>query len=113
MSTRTNLPPAPIEWQASARCLGLSPADFYPEGWVSIDPDVPAWDEGRVEATKAICAECPVQEACLDFAIGTKEAEGIWGGLTGSERRALVRKMKKDGITVPRYGSTDFMSLFL
>lgn len=41
---------------------------------------------------KAICRRCPVQVACLEYALAADEW-GIWGGTTRDERR----KMKKAG----------------
>jgi WhiB family redox-sensing transcriptional regulator len=36
-----------------------------------------------------------VREACLEFALETREAEGIWGGTTGRERRRILRQRRK------------------
>jgi WhiB family transcriptional regulator, redox-sensing transcriptional regulator len=44
------------------------------------------------ELAKAICAACPVREACLDRALANNEQYGVFGGLTAKERRALGRK---------------------
>ena len=46
--------------------------------------------------TKAVCAACPVKELCLEFALETREAEGIWGGTTARERRRLLRQRRKN-----------------
>ena len=35
------------------------------------------------------CAQCPVRQQCLEFAVSNRIIYGIWGGLTGPERRAL------------------------
>ena len=35
------------------------------------------------------CAQCPVRQQCLEFAVSNRILYGIWGGLTGPERRAL------------------------
>jgi hypothetical protein len=35
------------------------------------------------------CAQCPVRQQCLEFAVSNRIVYGIWGGLTGPERRAL------------------------
>lgn len=47
------------------------------------------FDWRRVEEAKAICATCPVQAQCLKFAIDNDERDGVWGGLTAKERKAL------------------------
>lgn len=41
---------------------------------------------------KAICAQCPVRAACLEFAIATNQPYGIWGGANASERRSIRRR---------------------
>ena len=55
-----------------------------PELMFSVNPA----DEARA---KAVCADCPVREACLAYAINTGEDFGVWGGTTPDERRALRR----------------------
>ncbi|MBL0202903.1 MAG: WhiB family transcriptional regulator [Candidatus Microthrix sp.] len=57
-------------------CAGLESSIFYP----------PTEEEsGRA---KAVCAECPVRQDCLEFAISVREKEGVWGGprLSGLSR---------------------------
>ena len=72
-------------WREFARCRGVDPEVFYP---VSDD------DEAADEA-KSICALCPVREPCLEFALSTREKNGVWGGLTERERRRLIRQRRK------------------
>jgi hypothetical protein len=47
-----------------------------------------------------VCAACPVRQPCLDYAITNRISDGIWGGLTERERRALqsrwVRASRRD-----------------
>ena len=63
-------------WQARAACKGTTEL-FYPEVGASLAP------------AKAVCASCPVREACLDFALSHHEQFGIWGGSSERERRRL------------------------
>ncbi len=72
-----------LAWRQRGACRGLDPDIFYP-----------ASDEEAGEA-KAICAQCQVRQACLDFALDTREAEGIWGGTTARERRRVLRQRRK------------------
>lgn len=51
-------------------------------------------DENRaykVKLAKSICDQCPVKFLCLEYALESYEQEGIWGGTTPWERRALRR----------------------
>ena len=72
-----------LSWRQRGACVGLDPDVFYPPS-----------DEEAGEA-KAICASCPVREPCLEYALGNREAEGIWGGTTARERRRLLRQRRK------------------
>jgi len=46
------------------------------------------------------CAQCPVRQQCLEYAVSNRIVYGIWGGLTGPERRALqsdwLRAVRRD-----------------
>lgn len=70
-----------IAWQRNAACIGLDVDMFYPspKGHVS-------------KAVRRICQGCPVRGECLAYALKYSEPHGVWGGLTDSERRALVRQ---------------------
>ena len=70
-------------WRQRGACVGLDPDVFYPPS-----------DDEAAEA-KTVCATCPVKEPCLEFALQTREAEGIWGGTTARERRRLLRQRRK------------------
>jgi WhiB family redox-sensing transcriptional regulator len=47
----------------------------------AVDPDLFfAEPPAEVEAAKAICAACPVRQACLAGAVTRREPYGVWGG---------------------------------
>ena len=48
---------------------------------------------------KAICSRCDVASRCLAFALESRIEFGVWGGLNGKERRALLRS--RDIVTAP------------
>jgi WhiB family redox-sensing transcriptional regulator len=67
-------------WLDDAACKGMDPDIFFPEqgnGWVH---------------AAAICATCPVQQECLDWALQHEETEGVWGGTSQRERRRIKRR---------------------
>ena len=84
---------APVEdlrpkWKLKAKCRGLDTDMFFPEKGGDI--------RGKIDAAKAVCAECPVRVDCLDYALGFITGNfislpGIYGGLTEMERRRLWR----------------------
>ena len=69
-----------------AACRDLdSSVFFHPEnerGPAKVDRD---------HRAKVICAGCPVIESCRRHALAVHEPYGVWGGLTVTERDALLR----------------------
>ena len=74
-------PGAGISWRRRAACGGEDLELFLPVG------SGPAL--AQIAAAKAVCARCPVRDACLRYAVTTGQGYGIWGGLTEDERRGL------------------------
>jgi WhiB family redox-sensing transcriptional regulator len=73
----------PNEWRLDAACRDLDTAVFFPE------------TDDETAAAKAVCASCPVREACLEFAIITRQDDGVWGGLDENERRRVRRRRQE------------------
>jgi len=46
----------------------------------------------QITQAKAICADCPVRQQCLAFALDTRQVHGVWGGMSEDERRPQARK---------------------
>ncbi|HEX5266173.1 MAG TPA: WhiB family transcriptional regulator [Acidimicrobiales bacterium] len=76
-------------WRRRAACAGLGAEHFVFDD----ASGSPALMEAVARA-KAICADCPVRSACLEFAIATRQ-EGIWGATTTVERRVLRRRRRR------------------
>lgn len=67
-------------WMRRAACRDIDNPDlFFPE----------QGDTRSAALAKLICASCPVQTECRDYAIDVAEKHGIWGGTTNRERRAV------------------------
>jgi len=75
--------PPPDDWSSEAACRGADTSLFFPSS------------ESAAGPAKAICESCPVREACLEFALATRPADGVWGGLTAGERHRLIRRRQK------------------
>lgn len=46
---------------------------------------------GSPRVARKVCAQCPVREACLAYALEIDAEWGVWGGKTEIERRKLRR----------------------
>lgn len=44
--------------------------------------------EKRIAKAKALCADCPMTQACLE--LGMESEFGIYGGLTAAERKEMA-----------------------
>jgi WhiB family redox-sensing transcriptional regulator len=73
------------EWRDRALCRDTDPDLFFPVGTTGLALV-------QIEHAKAVCGQCPVTQACLDFALDTNQDSGIWGGLSEEERRVIRRQ---------------------
>jgi WhiB family redox-sensing transcriptional regulator len=69
-----------LDWWRSAACRTSDPEMFFPVSSVG-----PGHDD--VARAKEVCASCLVRRQCLQFALATRQAHGVWGGTTEEERR--------------------------
>ncbi|BBJ46905.1 hypothetical protein SSPO_096230 [Streptomyces antimycoticus] len=76
-----------MDWCVRGLCLREDPDLFFPIGNVNSGPVAVQTDEA-----KAVCRRCPVMAHCLEWAVDAGPVEGIWGGTTEGERRALRRR---------------------
>lgn len=80
------------DWRGLAACRDETPDLFFPMG-----NSGPA--QLQTAQAKAVCNRCPVRDACLNWALTTRQDAGVWGGMSEEERRALhrrhIRKMVK------------------
>jgi WhiB family redox-sensing transcriptional regulator len=72
------------DWRAAGACLAADPDLFFP---------VAVGTAAGKETSRALtfCHGCPVKRQCLEFAMRTGEANGIWGGTTPEERIRVLR----------------------
>jgi WhiB family redox-sensing transcriptional regulator len=89
-----NIVAGPLEfpdepWMGEAICSQVDPEVFYPE------------KGGTTAPAKLICAQCPVVDECLAYALEHGERFGIWGGLSDRERRRLGERPHKERTPAP------------
>jgi WhiB family redox-sensing transcriptional regulator len=67
------------DWPLQARCSSEEPDALFVTG-------------AAQHHAKRICGGCPVRGECLAEALDNGIEEGVWGGATERERRALLRR---------------------
>jgi WhiB family transcriptional regulator, redox-sensing transcriptional regulator len=77
--------PRERSWQELGACVGINPDQFFPERGAS------------TREAKAVCRGCVVRETCLEYALTNNEVFGIWGGLSGRERKRIRRDRTQMG----------------
>jgi len=66
-------------WRTLAACQSFDPDLFFPVSSAGKSLE-------QVAEARAVCACCLARRQCLAFALRTRQAHGIWGGLTAQER---------------------------
>lgn len=80
--------PFPGDWAKQGRCRSMPHSVFFPA----------RGDHQAVEQALAICARCPVLEECRAYAVAAPgQLVGIWGGLTGQQRRMAHKEWLATG----------------
>lgn len=70
-------------WRSRSACRGLPSDGFVSAELMTDDEEI---------AAKAVCVGCAVVDDCLSYSIVNAVRFGVWGGLTGDERRPLRRR---------------------
>lgn len=73
------------DWRERAACRDQDPELFFPVSEVGPGSE-------QVQRAKAVCARCPAQRECLEYAIEIGLAHGVFGGATPHERRKRARE---------------------
>jgi WhiB family redox-sensing transcriptional regulator len=72
----------PVAKYEDAACRTEDPEIFFPV------------QGARPDEARAICRSCPHVEPCLEWAVETEQAHGVWGGTSAYERAQLIEKRK-------------------
>lgn len=67
----------PFLGRRDLRCAGAGPKVFFPGPGHGYEP------------ARRLCAECPVLDECLSWALETGQEFGMWGGATPEERERM------------------------
>lgn len=77
-----------MDWRHNAACIGEDVELFF-----AVGSSGPALDQ--TERAKAVCRRCEVSAQCLEWALKTNQHDGVWGGKSEDERRALRRARQR------------------
>jgi WhiB family transcriptional regulator, redox-sensing transcriptional regulator len=66
-------------WMSYGACRGAETSMFFVERGAA----------KRTQAAKAVCQTCMVRTECLKLALADPELQGVWGGTSTRERRAM------------------------
>jgi WhiB family redox-sensing transcriptional regulator len=69
----------PVAAEPDRACAGADPEIFFPKVVT------------HTAKAFAICGRCLHRQACLDWALETRQAHGIWGGTSADERAHMLR----------------------
>ena len=69
-------------WREDAACRDADPDLFFPIGTTG-----PALRQ--IQEARRICRTCPAQTRCLAWALDHGVTDGVWGGTTEDQRRAI------------------------
>lgn len=73
-----------LDWMRGGNCRNYPPSAFFPSDGVGVD------------AARQICDGCPVQGACLEYALANRIEHGVWGGCSERERRRILRRRRQE-----------------
>jgi WhiB family redox-sensing transcriptional regulator len=75
-------PESVTAWMAEGNCRNYPPATFFPSDGVGVD------------RARKICATCPVDGLCLEYALEHRIEHGVWGGCSERERRRILKRRR-------------------
>jgi WhiB family transcriptional regulator, redox-sensing transcriptional regulator len=78
---------ATSSWWELAACQSADPELFFPMSGIGL---------GQAEVTRAkqYCGRCGIRQRCLDYAIDSNQAHGIWGGTSEEERMVIAAQRR-------------------
>jgi len=79
---------AETQWMARGNCAEKPPSVFFPSDGVG------------VEVAKRVCADCPVKNQCLEYALDNRIDHGVWGGTSERERRRILKARATQAVSI-------------
>lgn len=63
-----------------------TPCHQAPEAW---------FNKATQDDAAARCLKCPLMDGCLEFALTSKQTDGVWGGTTPLQRQEILAQQKR------------------
>jgi WhiB family redox-sensing transcriptional regulator len=76
------------DWMPQGHCRDYPPSTFFPSDGVGVD------------VARKICATCPVQGPCLEYALVQRIDHGVWGGCSERERRRILKRRRATAVSL-------------
>jgi WhiB family redox-sensing transcriptional regulator len=76
-------------------CSKVDPDVFFPDEFSNEDAKPAKPSYSRESEAKLVCASCPYQLRCLEYALKNQDEVGIWGGTTELDRRKLRNRRRR------------------
>src|ERR1019366_4099957 len=73
---------AEIAWMPEGNCRRVPAEMMFPS------------DGAGVAVAQRVCADCPVRQQCLDYALANHIEHGVWGGTSDRKRRRITRQWR-------------------
>jgi WhiB family redox-sensing transcriptional regulator len=77
-----------MAWQQDAACAGVGSDVFLPD----------RHDVDLVKEAQRLCAMCPVQRECLEWAQNRPEYFGTWGGMSEHKRKKMRTERNREAV---------------
>lgn len=91
-------------WRRDALCGGMDNRMFFPRQSMSAS--------ASLRFVRALCAKCPVNAECRDYAIENNIASGVWGGMGYKQRlRYAFETGMKEPNRTPRFEDAPCLEL--
>ena len=81
--------PSEYAWMLRGQCRASITRTFFPS------------DSGGVEVARRVCAVCPVNAECLEYALVNCIEDGVWGGTSQRERHRILRQRHSQSLQRP------------
>jgi WhiB family redox-sensing transcriptional regulator len=83
-----------IAWQHLAACRGEDSTYFFAPSYF----ERRRGEERPRGRRQGDLRPLPVRDECLEYALGTRDNHGIWGGMNEMERRAILRQRAREAV---------------